>query len=155
MIWLLTAVASGAVAAVGFWRGTAQGVATQTLPALAGVVFGLLMFRATTEAGRSRETLGQLGGWPLRAAGALALTAALAAAIDVGVWLQRKQATFGPAALPLSVLAFVLLMITALRLSLGSTRRRSFMGLALVSAVNAVAAVYLFVSTQLPGLKGD
>lgn len=153
MLWLVVALLSGAVAGVGFWRGTPQGLATESMPALAGVLFALLMYRATT-AITDRTKLGALGGWPLRAAGALSLTAALAGAIDVGVWLRTKTSAFGPVALPVCVVAFVLLMITALRLSLDSPRKTQFQALALVAAVNALASAWLFIATQGLGTTG-
>jgi hypothetical protein len=154
MVWLVVAVFSGVVAGVGFWRGTPSGIAHETMPGVAGVLFGLLMYRALSLAkdAKAREALSTQGGWPLRAAGAASLTAALAGAIDVGVWLQTKRAAFGGYALPLCTLAFVLLMITALRLSLNSPRRTHFLALAMASAVNAFGSAWLFVSLQLPGL---
>lgn len=153
MIWLVVALLSGAVAGVGFWRGTPQGLSTEAMPALAGVLFGVLMYRASTLF-TDRAKLGEQGGWPLRAAGALSLTAALAGAIDVGVWLRTKTSAFGSLALPLCVVAFVLLMITALRLSLGSARKTQLQALALVAAVNALASAWLFLSTQGLGTTG-
>lgn len=151
MIWLGVALLSGVVAGVGFWRGTPPGLAGQAMPATAGVLFSLLMFRATTLM-KDREALNQQGGWPLRVAGALSLTAALAAAIDVGIWLQTRQSTVATVALPTAALAFVMLTITALRLSSGSPRRTHFLALALASAVNAVAATFFFAS-QLAALR--
>jgi hypothetical protein len=121
------------------------------MPATAGVLFSLLMFRATTLM-KDRDALNQQGGWPLRVAGALSLTAALAAAIDVGIWLQTRQSTVATVALPTAALAFVMLTITALRLSSGSPRRTHFLALALASAVNAVAATFFFAS-QLAALR--
>lgn len=152
MIWLAVSLLSGVVAGVGFWRGTPAGLAGETMPALAGVLFGLIMFRATSLV-KDRTVLGQQGGWPLKVAGALSLTAALAAAVDAAVWYQSRKPSFGQLGLPLSVLAFVLLMITSLRLSVGSPRRTHFQALALAAVVNAVAAAWFFVSTQLPGIS--
>lgn len=154
MPWLIAALLSGVVAGVGFWRGTPSGIAFETMPGAAGVLFGLLMFRAQTLAtdAKAREALNTQGGWPLRAAGALSLTAALAGAVDVGVWVQSRKAAFGGIALPLCTFAFVLVMITALRLSLGSARKTHFQALALASAVNAAASAWLFVTLQLPEL---
>lgn len=152
MIWLLVALLSSAVAGVGFWRGTAGGVAGETMPALAGVLFSLLMFRATTLV-KDRAALGKQGGWPLRVAGALALTAALAAAVDVVIWVQSRKATLGQLALPTAILAFALIMVTALRLSADSPRRTHFYALALASAANAVVSAWFFLNTQLPGIS--
>jgi undecaprenyl pyrophosphate phosphatase UppP len=152
MIWLLVALLSSAVAGVGFWRGTAVGLADETMPALAGVLFSLLMFRATTLV-KDRAALGKQGGWPLRVAGALSLTAALGAAVDVGFWYQTRKASFGQLALPTAVIAFALIMITALRLSANSPRRTHFYGLALAAAANAGVSAWFFVHTQLPGIS--
>lgn len=151
MIWLGVALLSSVVAGVGFWRGSVSGIAGETMPALAGVLFSLLMFRATTLI-KDRAVLGEQGGWPLRAAGALSLTATLAAAVDVIIWFQSRKPTFGQLALPTAVLGFVLLVITALRLSADSPRRTHFQALALAAAVNAALAAYLFVGTQLPAI---
>ena len=112
MNWLIVALLCGAVAGVGFWRATAAGLAAQTMPALAGVVFSLVMFRATTLM-KDRKELLQLGGWPLRVAGALALTAAAASAIDVLIWFQTRKATFGQLALPTATIAFAVLVVSA------------------------------------------
>jgi len=156
MPWLIVALLSGVVAGVGFWRGTPSGIAFETMPGAAGVLFGLLMYRAQSLAtdAKAKAALGTQGGWPLRAAGALSLTAAIAGAIDVVVWVQSKKSAFGGFALPLCAVAFVLLMITALRLSLGSSRKTHFQALALASVVNAAASVWLFVTLQLPELTG-
>ncbi len=151
MIWLGVALLSGVVAGVGFWRGTPAGLAGETMPALAGVLFGLVMFRATTL--MDRAALGKQGGWPLRASGALALTATLGAAIDVIVWFDSKKATFGQLALPTAVLAFVVLFVTSLRLAADSPRRTHFFALALASLVNAAIAAWFFVSLQLPAIS--
>ena len=152
MIWLLVALLSSVVAGVGFWRGSAAGLGEETMPALAGVLFCLLMFRATTLM-KDRAALGKQGGWPLRVAGALSLTAALASAIDVVIWFQTRKASFGPLALPTAVIAFALIMITALRLSANSPRRTHFYVLGLAAAANAVASAWFFVHTQLPGIS--
>jgi hypothetical protein len=149
MNWLGVALLSGAVAGVGFWRGSAQGLASQTMPALAGVVFSLLMFRATTLI-TDRKVLGELGGWPLRVSGALALTAAAAAAVDLLIWFQSKKATFGQLALPTAAIAFVVIAVTALRLSADSPKRTHFYLLALVSIANAAISAFLFVNLQVP-----
>lgn len=152
MTWLGVALLSSVVAGVGFWRGSVSGLAGETMPALAGVLFSLLMFRATTLI-KDREVLGKQGGWPLRVAGALSLTASIAAAADVLIWVQTRKATFGQLALPTGVLAFALLAVTALRLSAGSPRRTHFYALALASAANAIVSAWLFVGTQLPGIS--
>ena len=152
MIWLLVALLSSAVAGVGFWRGSAVGLSGETMPALAGVLFSLLMFRATTLM-KDRAALGKLGGWPLRVAGALSLTASLASAVDVVIWSQTRKETFGQLALPTAVFAFALLMITALRLSSNSPRRTHFYALGLAAAANAIVSAWFFVHTQLPGIR--
>lgn len=152
MIWLAVALLSSGVAGVGFWRGTPAGLAEETMPALAGVLFGLIMFRATSLV-KDRAVLGQQGGWPLRVAGALSLTVALAAAVDVGIWFQTRKPSLGHLSLPTAVIAFALLTITSLRLSVDSPRRTHFYALALASAVNAVVAAWFFVGTQLPGIR--
>ena len=152
MIWLSVALLSGLVAGVGFWRGTLSGIGSQTMPALGGVLFSLLMFRATSLI-KDRAVLGRQGGWPLRVAGALALTAALAAAADVVFWFETKKPSFGQLALPTAVFAFVLIAITSLRLSADSPRRTHFYALALASAANAIVSAWLFVGTQLPGIS--
>jgi hypothetical protein len=150
--WLLVALLSGAVAGVGFWRGSAQGLASQTMPALAGLVFSLLMFRATTLI-TDRRKLGEQGGWPLRVAGALSLTAAFAAAVDVVIWFQSRKATFGELALPMAAVAFVLVAITALRFSADSPKRTHFSLLALVAIANAAVSAFLFVNLQSPQIS--
>ena len=152
MIWLSVALLSGLVAGVGFWRGTLSGIGSQTMPALAGVLFSLLMFRATSLI-KDREVLGKQGGWPLRVAGALSLTAALGAAADVVIWFQTRKPSFGQLALPTAVIAFVLIAITSLRLSADSPRRTHFRALALAAAFNAVASAWLFMTTQLPAIS--
>lgn len=149
MNWLVVALLSGAVAGVGFWRGSAQGLASQTMPAVAGVLFSLLMFRASTLI-KDRKQLGELGGWPMRVAGALSLTAAAAAAVDLVIWFQTRKSTFGQLALPVASIAFVVLAITALRLSKDSPKRTHFYLLALVSIANAAVSAFLFVNLQLP-----
>lgn len=152
MNWLGVALLSGAVAGVGFWRGSAQGLASQTMPALAGLLFSLLMFRATTLI-TDRDQLGKQGGWPLRVAGALCLTAAAAAAVDLVIWFQTKKATFGELALPVAAVAFVVLAITALRLSADSPKRTHFSLLALASIANAAISAFLFVNLQVPQIS--
>lgn len=152
MNWLGVALLSGAVAGVGFWRGSAQGLASQSMPALAGVVFSLLMFRATTLI-KDRQQLGKQGGWPMRVAGALSLTAAVAAAVDVVIWFQTRKATFGALALPTAAVAFVVLAITALRLSADSPKRTHFYLLALVAIANAASSAFLFVNLELPEIS--
>ena len=149
MNWLIVALLSGAVAGVGFWRGSAAGLAAQTMPALAGVVFSLLMFRATTLM-KDRSALLKLGGWPLRVAGALALTAAAASTVDVVIWFQTRKATFGQLSLPMATIAFAVLVVAALRLSADSPKRTHFYLLALVSIANAVVSAFLFMNLQLP-----
>jgi hypothetical protein len=149
MNWLIVALLSGAVAGVGFWRGSAAGLAAQTMPALAGVVFSLLMFRASTLI-KDRAELGTRGGWPLRVSGALSLTAAAAAAVDVVIWFQTRKATFGQLALPTATFAFAVLVVTALRFSADSPKRTHFYLLALVSLANAVVSAFLFLNLQLP-----
>ena len=153
MIWLVVALLSSVVAGVGFWRGTASGISGQTMPAVAGVLFSLMMFRATTLM-KNAAALGKLGGWPLRLSGALALTATTAAAIDVIVWVHSRQATFGHLALPTAMIAFVVLVVTALRLSADSPRRTHFYALALASAANAMVSAFLFINLQLPKITG-
>lgn len=152
MIWLVVGLLSSVVAGVGFWRGSASGLAGESMPALSGVLFCLLMFRATSLM-KDRKALGTQGGWPLRLAGALSLTAALAAAIDVVIWLESRRATFGQLALPTAVLAFAVLVVAALRLSAGSPRRTHFYALAMASAANAVVSAWFFLNLQLPGIN--
>ncbi len=152
MIWLGVALLSGVLAGVGFWRGTAAGLSGQSMPALAGVLFALVMYRATTLM-KDRAALGKQGGWPLRVAGALALTATAGAAIDVLIWFQSRKATFGQLALPTAALAFVMIFVTALRLSADSPRRTHFYALALASIINAALAAWFFVSLQLPAIS--
>lgn len=147
MIWLAVALLSGVVAGVGSWRGSVAGLAGETMPALSGVLFSLLMFRATSLV-KDPAVLGKQGGWPMRVSGALALTSTLAAAIDVVVWALTRRPSFGAIALPSAGLAFAVLIVTALRLSAGSPRRTHFYALALASAVNAVIAGYLFMSLR-------
>jgi hypothetical protein len=151
MIWLGVALLSGAVAGVGFWRGSPSGLAAEAIPASAGVIFSLLMFRATTLV-KDRAALGKQGGWPLRVAGALALTATLVAAADAVIWFETKKSNFATLALPTAALAFVVIAVTALRLSVDSPRRTHFLALALASAANAVAAAFFFAS-QLPAIR--
>ncbi len=153
MIWLVVALLSSVVAGVGFWRGSASGIAGETMPALAGVLFSLMMFRATTLM-KDTAALGKRGGWPLRLAGALSLTATTAAAIDVIIWVQSRKATFGQLALPTAMIAFVVLVTTALRLSADSPRRTHFYALALASAANALVSAFLFINLQLPAITG-
>lgn len=152
MIWLLAALLSGLVAGVGFWRGSVGGLSGETMPAISGILFCLLMFRATSLV-KDKAVLGKQGGWPLRLAGALSLTATLAAAVDVIVWFQSRKPSFGQLALPTAVLAFALLIVTALRLSAGSPRRTHFYALALASAANAIVSAYFFVNLQLPAIR--
>ena len=152
MIWLVVGLLSSVVAGVGFWRGSASGLAGESMPALAGLLFCLLMFRATSLM-KDRKALGTQGGWPLRLAGALSLTAALAAAIDVVIWLESRRATFGQLALPTAVLAFAVLVVAALRLSAGSPRRTHFYALAMASAANAIVSAWFFLNLQLPGIS--
>lgn len=151
MIWLGVALLSGVVAGVGFWRGTPAGLAGEAMPASAGVIFSLLMFRASSLV-KDRAELGKQGGWPLRLAGALSLTASLAAAVDVVIWVQTRKSTVATLALPTAVIAFLLLAVTALRLSVNSPRRTHFLALALASAANAVAAAFFFAS-QLTAIR--
>ena len=151
MIWLAVALLSSVVAGIGFWRGSASGLGGETMPALAGVLFSLLMFRATTLI-KDREALGKQGGWPMRAAGALSLTTSIAAAADVVIWVQTRRATFGHLALPTAVLAFALLVVTALRFSAGSKRRTHFYALALACAANAAISAWLLAG-QLSGIS--
>lgn len=152
MIWLGVALLSGVLAGVGFWRGTAAGLSGQSMPALAGVLFALVMYRATSLM-KDRAGLGKQGGWPLRVAGALALTATAGAAIDVLIWFQSRKATFGQLALPTAAIAFVMIFVTALRLSADSPRRTHFYALALASIINAAIAAWFFVSLQLPAIS--
>lgn len=151
MIWLLVALLSGVVAGVGFWRGTPAGLGAEAVPASAGILFSLLMFRATTLM-KDRVALGTLGGWPLRAAGALSLTAALGAAVDAAYWFQTRKPLLGHLTLPTAAVAFALLAVTALRLSKDSPRATHFYALALASVVNAVAAGFFFAS-QLSAIR--
>ena len=51
------------------------------------------------------------------------------------------------------MLAFALIIVTALRLSADSPRRTHFYALALAAAVNAVVSAWFFVHTQLPGIS--
>lgn len=152
MAWLLVALLSSAVAGVGFWRGSASGLASQTMPALAGVLFSLLMFRATSLM-KDRAALGTQGGWPLRVSGALSLTASVAAAVDLVIWFQTRKATFGQLALPMATIAFAVLAVAALRLSADSPRRTHFYALALASLVNAVVSAFLFLNLQFPAIS--
>lgn len=151
MIWLGVALLSAVVAGVGFWRGTPAGLGGEALPASAGVIFSLLMFRALTVV-KDRAALGKQGGWPLNVAGALSLTAALAGALDLVIWLDSKRSTMAVYALPLAILAFALLAVAAVRLSVDSPRRTHFLALALASAVNAAVATAFFAS-QLSGIR--
>lgn len=144
MIWLGVALLSGVVAGVGFWRGTLAGLSAQAIPAAAGVLFSLLMFRASTLI-RDRQALGKQGGWPMLVAGALSLTAALAAAVDVVIWLRTRFGTVGPYVLPVAAQGFVLMAVAALRFSLDSPRRTHFYVLGLAALVNAVAAGFVFL----------
>ena len=151
MIWLLAALLSGVVAGVGFWRGSVGGLAWETMPAISGLLFSLLMFRASSLV-KERSVLNKQGGWPMRAAGGLSLTATLFAAVDVIGWVQSRKPSFGQLALPTAVFAFALLIVTALRLSNGSPRRTHFYALALASAANALVSAYFFVNLQLPAI---
>lgn len=144
MIWLGVALLSGLVAGVGFWRGTPSGLASQAMPGAAGVLFSLLMFRASSLI-PDRKELGKLGGWPLLVSGALSLTAALAGAVDVVIWLQSRFGTVGPYVLPVAALGFVLMAVTSLRLSLNSQRRTQFYALGLAALANAVVSAFFFV----------
>lgn len=144
MVWIVLAVVSAAISGVGFWRGTSSGLFSQALPGAAGVLFCLVMFRASTLI-RDRKELGQKGGWPLMAAGALCLTSTLAAGIDVGRWLFTRFGTVGPYLLPVAALGFLLLAISSLRLSLDSPRCTHFYVLGLASVVNTVISIELFV----------
>lgn len=150
MVWLLGALLSAAVAGVGFWRGTPTGLAAEALPGAAGVLFSLLLFRVTTLAGE-REALRTRGGWPLSVAGAASLTAALGGAVDVAVWLSQRHSVLGPWGVVLAALGFVLTAISALRLSVGSSRKTQFYVLALAAVANAAVCVALFVNAS--GLK--
>ncbi|MFZ5446099.1 MAG: hypothetical protein ACOZQL_39295 [Myxococcota bacterium] len=151
MIWLAVALLSGVVAGVGFWRGTPAGLGGEAIPASAGVIFSLLLFRAQTLV-KDRATLGKQGGWPMNLGGALALTATLAAAVDLFIWIDSRRSTMAVYALPVAILSFLLLAITALRLSVDSPRRTHFLALALASAVNAAAATAFFAS-QLSAIR--
>ncbi|MGV3620101.1 MAG: hypothetical protein ACO1OB_04750 [Archangium sp.] len=144
MIWLGVALLSAVVAGVGFWRGTTSGLSSQALPAAAGVLFSLLMFRASTLI-TDKKALGKKGGWPMLAAGALTLTAMLGAALDVVNWLRTKMTTVGPWLLPVAALGLVLVAIAALRFSLDSPRRTHFYVLAVAAVANGVAAAFLFL----------
>ena len=144
MVWILLAAVSAAISGVGFWRGTPSGLASQALPAAAGVLFCLVMFRASTLIS-DRKALGQKGGWPLLAAGALCLTATLAAGVDVARWIPTRAPTVGPYLLPVASLGLLMLAVGAMRLSLDSPRRTHFYVLALAAAANSVVAVVTFV----------
>lgn len=144
MVWILLAAVSAAISGVGFWRGTPAGLAAQALPAAAGVLFCLVMFRASTLT-PDRKELGKKGGWPLMAAGALCLTATLAAGVDVARWVATKYGTVGPYLLPVAALGLLLLALSSMRLSLDSPRRTHFYVLALAAAANSVVAVVTFV----------
>lgn len=144
MIWLGVALLSAVVAGVGFWRGTPSGLSSQAIPAAAGVLFSLFMFRASTLI-RDRKALGKAGGWPMLIAGALTLTAALGAGVDVARWSVTRFTTVGPWLLPVAALGLVVLAIASLRLSLNSPRRTQFYALAIAAVVNALAAAFFFV----------
>lgn len=144
MVWIVLAVLSGAVSGVGFFRGTPGGISAQALPGAAGVLFSLVMFRASTLV-PDRKELGKKGGWVLMAAGAACLTSALAAGVDVVRWLATKFGTVGPYVLPLTSVGFLLLAISCMRLSLESPRRTHFYVLALASVANAAAAAFTFI----------
>ena len=144
MIWLGVALLSAVVAGVGFWRGTPSGLSSQAIPAAAGVLFSLFMFRASTLI-RDRKELGKAGGWPMLVAGALTLTSTLGAAVDVANWLRTRFNTVGPWLLPVAALGLVVLAIASLRLSLNSPRRTQFYALGIAAIVNALAAAFFFI----------
>lgn len=141
MVWLGISLLSGVVAAVGAWRGSPAALASTAIPAIAGVLFGLVMYRGSTL--YKSDELGQRGGWPLRLAGALALTSALAATVEAGSWLLQRRGVIGPVLVSICVLGFPLIAITALRLSVDSPKRRHFYALAAAAAVNAIIATML------------
>jgi hypothetical protein len=144
MVWIVLAIFTGAISGVGFFRGTPAGIMAQALPGAAGVLFSLVMFRASSLF-PDRKALGKQGGWPLMAAGALCLTSAGAAAIDVARWLATKYGTIGPYVLPVTSVGFLMLMVACLRLSLDSKRRTQFYVLAAACAANAGVAAFTFM----------
>jgi len=144
MVWSVLAILSGAISGVGFFRGTPAGIMAQALPGAAGLLFSLVMFRASTLF-PDRKELGKQGGWPLMVAGALCLTSAGAAGVDVVRWLLTKFGTIGPYVLPVSSLGFLMLMVACMRLSLDSKRRTQFYVLAAACAANAVACAFTFM----------
>ena len=144
MVWIVLAILSGAISGVGFFRGTPGGIMAQALPGAAGLLFSLVMFRASSLF-PDRKELGKQGGWPLMVAGALCLTSTGAAAVDVVRWLLTKFGTIGPYVLPVASLGFLMLMLSCLRLSLDSKRRTQFYVLAAASAANAAACAFTFI----------
>jgi len=152
MIWLLVALLSSVVAGVGFWRGSVAGLSGRRCRPSAGVLFCLLMFRATTLVKDGRC-------WGSRR---VADAGGRSALFDRrprrrrrrGDLAREQEGDVRQLALPTAVLAYVLLITTALRLSVDSPRRTHFYALALASAVNAASPAYFFVSTQVPRITG-
>lgn len=141
MLWLIPALLSAVVSGVGFWRGTALGLGAEALPAAAGVLFSLLVFRAQVGLEKTKKLE---GGWPLSVAGAAALTAAAGAAYDVIVWLTSRHSPTQGYLLPFAAIGFVMTAISALRLSATAKRKTQFYVLALACLGNAAACVVVF-----------
>jgi hypothetical protein len=145
MAWLLLAAFSGALSMVGFGRGTQAGL-VQALPAVTGLVFGLLKFRLTKAPAAD-------GSWVLKAAGGLSLLATAGSTLEVVLWLQTKRSTLALGLLPCATLAFVFLAVGALQRSAGQPKPRSLYALALVSVANAVAAALLMTRQVIEVMK--
>ena len=150
MVWLVTALLSAVVTGVGLWRGTPNGLAAEAITGAAGVLFSLVVFRVSTLSGE-KDRLRSRGGWPLSVAGAASLTAALAGGVDVVVWLTQRHSILGPWGALLAAAGFVMNAVSALRLSLDSSRRTQFYLLAVASLVSGAIAVSLFV--QVSGIN--
>lgn len=148
---VLLAVCVG-LAAFGFSKSAPSAWLAQGATGVAGVLFCLTVLRTQ---GLSREKLGQVGGPPFFAAGALAgLGLALGLLELYFATTFRWSAAF--AAGPVAVVAAVLTAVTALRLSTAVGSKRLLYAVAVLAFVVAAASTMLLVRNQqvLPPLPG-
>jgi hypothetical protein len=150
---VLLAVCAG-LAAVGFAKTAPSAWLAQGATGVAGVLFCLTVLRAQ---GLPREKLGQVGGTPFFAAGALAGLGVALGLFELYLATTLRWST-ALAAGPIAILAAVLTAVSALRLSTAAESKRILYAVALLAFVGAAASTFLLVRSQrlllpLPGVE--
>ena len=153
LVRVLLAACAG-LAAVGFAKTAPSAWLAQGTTGVAGVLFCLTVLRTQ---GLSREKLGQVGGTPFFAAGALAGLGVALGLLELYLSTTLRWST-ALAAGPVAILSAVLTAVTALRLSTAVESKRILYAVALLAFVGAAASTMLLVRSQhlllpLPGAE--